>query len=108
MPTNKNALTRIAILDELLSDRHHYYNLDDLTEKCNERLGKPVCRRLIEKDLVFIEGASFGANIERFSAAGKRCLRYSDPAFRFLPKNSPTMRKTFCKRHLQLLVNLTD
>ncbi len=38
MPTNKNALARIAFLDALLADRHHDYSLDDLTEKCKERL----------------------------------------------------------------------
>ncbi len=103
MPTNKNALTRIAILDELLSDRHHYYNLDDLTEKCNERLEKPVCRRMIEKDLVFIEGASFGANIERFSAAGKRCLRYSDPAFSIFTKKLSDDEKNLLQETLATL-----
>lgn len=103
MPTNKNALTRIAILDELLSDRHHYYNLDDLTEKCNERLGKPVCRRLIEKDLVFIEGASFGANIERFSAAGKRCLRYVDPSFSIFTKKLSDDEKNLLQETLATL-----
>ena len=108
MPTNKNALTRIAILDELLADRHHYYNLDELTEKCNERLDKPICRRMIEKDLNFIEGASFGADIERYSAAGKRCLRYKDPSFSIFTKNSQMMRKTFCRKRFQLLDNLTD
>ena len=30
MPANINALTRYKILDELLSDRYHYYTLDDL------------------------------------------------------------------------------
>lgn len=63
MPTNKNALARIAILDELLANRHHYYNLDDLTEICNERLEdigvSTVTRQCIEKDIDFIEGASF-------------------------------------------------
>ena len=38
MPTNKNALTRYKYLDEMLSDRHHFYDIHDLTEKCNEKL----------------------------------------------------------------------
>ena len=38
MPSNKNAVTRYKYLDELLSDRHHYYDIHDLTEKCNEKL----------------------------------------------------------------------
>lgn len=103
MPTNKNALTRIAILDELLSDRHHYYNLDDLTEKCKERLEKSVCRRLIEKDLTFIEGSSFGADIERFSAVGKRCLRYKDPSFSIFTKKLSDDEKNLLQECLATL-----
>ena len=90
MPTNKNALSRIAILDELLADRHHYYNLDDLTEKCNERLEEmgvsTVTRRCIEKDIDFIEGASFGGNINKEIVNGKYCLRYADPSFSIFTK----------------------
>ena len=90
MPTNKNALARIAILDELLADRHHYYNLDDLTEICNERLEdisvSTVTRRCIEKDIDFIEGASFGGNINKGTVNGKYCLRYADPSFSIFKK----------------------
>lgn len=90
MPTNKNALARIAFLDTLLADRHHYYNLDDLTEKCNERLeeiGVPaVTRRCIEKDIDFIEGVSFGGNIDKGTVNGKYCLRYADPSFSIFTK----------------------
>lgn len=90
MPTNKNALSRIAFLDTLLADRHHYYSLDDLTEKCNERLeeiGVPaVTRRCIEKDIDFIEGASFGGNIDKGTVNGKYCLRYADPSFSIFTK----------------------
>ena len=38
MPTNKNAMTRYKILDELLSCRYHNYSLEDLTEEVNKRL----------------------------------------------------------------------
>lgn len=90
MPTNKNALARIAILDALLADRHHYYSLDDLTEKCNERLEEigvsTVTRRCIEKDIDFIEGASFGGNIDKGTINGKYCLRYADPSFSIFTK----------------------
>lgn len=90
MPTNKNALARIAILDTLLTDRHYYYSLDDLTEKCNERLEEigvsTVTRRCIEKDIDFIEGASFGGNIDKGTINGKYCLRYADPSFSIFTK----------------------
>lgn len=61
MPSNKNAVTRYKYLDELLSDRHHYYDIHDLTEKCNEKLvdaGFPeVTQRCIEKDINYLEYA---------------------------------------------------
>ena len=102
MPTNKNALTRIAFLDTLLADRHHYYNLDDLTEKCNERLeeiGVPtVTRRCIEKDIDFIEGASFGGNIDKGTVNGKYCLRYADPSFSIFTKKLSDDEKNLLRR----------
>ena len=90
MPTNKNALARIAILDELLADRHHYYNLDDLTEKCNQALEyneqKPVTSRCIQMDINFIEYDGFHAEIERFTKDGKYIIRYKDPSFSIFTK----------------------
>lgn len=90
MPTNKNALTRYKYLDELLSDRHHYYDIHDLTEKCNRRLiedGFPeVTQRCIEKDINYLEYAPFSADIERFRVNGKRCLRYENPSFSIFRK----------------------
>ena len=55
MPTNKNAMTRYKILDDLLSNRYHNYSLDDLTEELNRRLNEmdidSVTRRCVEKDI---------------------------------------------------------
>ena len=39
MPVNKNAFIRYKYLDKLLSDRHHYYDINDLTEKVNDNSG---------------------------------------------------------------------
>ena len=90
MPSNKNALTRYVYLDEMLSDRHHFYDIHDLTEKCNARLidaGHPeVTQRCIEKDINYLEFAPFYANIERFRVNGKRCIRYENPSFFFFLK----------------------
>lgn len=36
MPVNKNALLRYRILDRCFSDRHHYYDIDELLDKVNE------------------------------------------------------------------------
>lgn len=90
MPTNKNALTRYKFLDEMLSDRHHFYDIHDLTEKCNEKLvtaGLPeVTQRCIEKDIHYLEYDPFFAEIKRFRISGKRCMRYTNPSFSIFKK----------------------
>ena len=90
MPTNKNASTRYKYLDELLSDRHHYYDIHDLTEICNDRLfhaGLPeVTQRCIEKDINNLEYAPFYADIIRVKKNGRSCIRYADPSFSIYKK----------------------
>lgn len=90
MPTNKNALTRYKYLDEMLSDRHHFYDIHDLTEKCNEKLvdaGFPeVSQRCIEKDINYLEYDPFYAEIERYRVNGRRCIRYKNPSFTIFRK----------------------
>ena len=90
MPTNKNALTRYKYLDEMLSDRHHFYDIHDLTEKCNEKLidaGFPeVSQRCIEKDINYLEYEPFYAEIERYRGNGRRCIRYKNPSFTIFRK----------------------
>ncbi|MBQ3896161.1 MAG: WYL domain-containing protein, partial [Paludibacteraceae bacterium] len=67
MPSNKNALMRYKFLDEMLSDRHHFYDINALTEKCNEKLVDAglheVTRRCIEKDIKYLEYDPFFAEI---------------------------------------------
>ncbi len=90
MPSNKNALTRYMFLDEMLSDRHHFYDIHDLTERCNDRLVtaglSEVTQRCIEKDINYLEYDPFFAEIERFCAHGKRCIRYANPSFSIFKK----------------------
>lgn len=85
MPNTKNAFTRIKILDELLSDRLHYYDMNDLTIRCNERLisygYEEVTVRCIQLDIKYLERDPISADIERFRHNGKQCLKYSDPSF---------------------------
>lgn len=38
MPTNKNAFIRHKYLDRLLSDRHHYYDINNLTKKVHDMI----------------------------------------------------------------------
>lgn len=90
MPSNKNAVSRYKFIDELLSDRHHYYDIHDITERCNKSLiemGQPtVSQRCIEMDINYMEYAPFFADIERFRYEGKRCIRYSNPSFSIFTK----------------------
>lgn len=85
MATNKNALIRYKHLDTLLSDRHHYYDINDLTEKVNQLLQdegfQTVTRRCIEKDLVYLTERPFCAPIKRFKHNGKNCVAYKNPSF---------------------------
>ena len=85
MATNKNALIRYKHLDMLLSDRHHYYDINDLTEKVNDMLYddgfKTVTRRCIEKDLVYLTEAPFRAPIKHFKWNGKNCVAYKNASF---------------------------
>ena len=85
MATNKNALIRYKHLDVLLSDRHHYYDINDLTEMVNSMLSnngfKTVTRRCIEKDLVALTESPFNAPIKRFKWNGKNCVTYKNSSF---------------------------
>jgi len=60
MPANKNAIRRYMILDQLLSDRHHYYTRKDLYEAVQAALKRiddtfTVSKRTIEMDLYDME-----------------------------------------------------
>lgn len=90
MPTNKNAIVRYKYLDDLLSDRHHYYNTRELWEKCNEKLVNngfsEVSLRWIQEDIKFLEYAPFYAPIERFRKNGRYCVRYEKPSYSIFKK----------------------
>ncbi len=91
MPANKNAFNRYLILDELLGDRMHCYDVNYLTRLVNKKLVEDgfeeVTRRCIEKDLNYLEYAPIFAELERYkSSTGKRCVRYLDPAFSIFNK----------------------
>lgn len=120
MPTNKNAMTRYKILDELLSSRYHNYSLDDLTEEVSNRLSdidpntNGVVRRTIEKDIYYLEYASpFMVDIERYTVDGynnekqksytKQCLRYSHPSFSIFKKSLTDDEEYLLSEALSLL-----
>lgn len=97
MPTNKNALARIVLLDKLLADRYHAYSIQDMTAYLEQELPQygqtgGVSKRCVEKDIEFLEyNSPFDVELERYSvdaysattekAYRKRCVRYADPTF---------------------------
>jgi len=90
MPDTKNALIRYKYLDDLLSDRHHYYSTREIWEKCCEKLVdngyKDVTLRCIQDDIKFLEYAPFYADIERFRKSGKLCVRYQKDGYSIFKK----------------------
>ncbi|MBR6285119.1 MAG: WYL domain-containing protein [Muribaculaceae bacterium] len=107
MPQTKNYIVRCMVLDELLSDLHHYYDIHDFVEKVNEKLESDGCgkvtRRCIEKDIKSIEFEPFYAELERYQAAGKRCIRYKDPEFSIFKKKLSKDEKLLLKEVLGTL-----
>ncbi len=108
MPTNKNALTRIAILDKLLSRRHAHFSIDELTEKLNEELEsmfmEKVTRRCVQKDIHYLEFEStFLPEIERYTLAGKKCIRYKDPAYSVFHKQLTDDEEYLLQEALKML-----
>ena len=86
MPTNKNAFIRYKYLDQLLSDRHHRYDMKTLTEKVNDMmerdmLGMRVGVRTIQKDIVAMQLAPFSAPIVIKTYDGRNIYTYSDSSF---------------------------
>ena len=101
MPLNKKALTRIALLDRLLSNHRKAYSIKDMTDYLADELPyynfEPVTRRCVEKDLVYLEKNSpFMVEFERYSVPSplssgdgsymKPCIRYADPSFSIFKK----------------------
>lgn len=97
MPANKNALTRIALLDKLLADRYHAYSIQDMTDYLERELSQygqegGVTKRCVEKDIEYLEYKfPILIEFERYSVDAhsaasdkvykKRCIRYADPTF---------------------------
>lgn len=97
MPTNKNALTRIVLLDKLLADRYHAYSIQDMTDYLERELSQygqdgGVSKRCVEKDIEYLElNFPICIEFERYTVSAhsavtdkvykKRCIRYSDPTF---------------------------
>ena len=103
MPATKNAMTRYALIDRMLSNRNRTYSIQDITYILNEKLRelgqKTISKRCVEKDLNYLEYDSpFDVEIQEYWIDAsdkndrpyrKRCIRYADPTFSiFKPKLS--------------------
>lgn len=106
MPVNKRAITRYKQLDKLLSDKYHCYDINDLTEMCNDvlaEIGQDVTRRCIEKDLHALEGEPFYAEIEKYVFNGKSCYRYKKPSFSIFKKELSDEERTLLREVLKTI-----
>ena len=107
MATNKNALIRYKHLDMLLSDRHHYYDINDLTKRVNDKLYddgfKTVTRRCIEKDLVYLTEAPFHAPIKHFKWNGKNCVAYKNASFSIFKQEMSNEERTLLREVLNTI-----
>lgn len=97
MPANKNALTRIVLLDKLLADRYHAYSIQDMADYLERELPQygqesGVSKRCVEKDIEYLEyNFPISIEFERYTVVAhsvatdrvyrKRCIRYADPTF---------------------------
>ena len=94
-------MTRYALIDKMLANRHKAYSIQDITNELAEKLPgfgqEPVSKRCVEKDLNYLEFDSpFDIEIEEYwvgapdkngKSYSKRCIRYLDPTFSiFKPK----------------------
>lgn len=94
-------MTRYALIDSMLANRHKAVSIQDITDFVNEHLpefgiDEGVSKRCIEKDIEYLEWSSpFGVEIERYTIDAtaindrvykKRCLRYADPTFSIFKK----------------------
>lgn len=101
MPATKNAMTRYALIDKMLSNHNRAYSIQDITNVLAKQLPEfgldAVSKRCVEKDLNYLEFDSpFDVEIEDYWIDAtdkndrpykKRCIRYSDPTFSiFKPK----------------------
>ena len=90
MPANKNAVLRYKFIDELLSDSHHHYNMEDLLKAVNLRLeingSQQIALRTLQLDIKAMQDEVFNAPIEKFTSGKTTCYRYSQPGYSIFHK----------------------
>ncbi len=118
MAETKQVLTRIKLLDELLSDQYHDYNMDDIVDHINDRLEdmgyESVTRRAIEKDIKYLQEKSpFEVFLRKYKVTAyngekdrhcvKYCLKYEDPGFSIFKKEMSDDEKYLLSEALKLV-----
>ena len=108
MPANKNAVIRYMYLDQMLSDRHHYYSRTDLYKNCNKRLVRDgyseVSKRTIELDLIDMGLPPFNMDIDdSLVIDGKHIVRYSDQTVSLFSKPLSDDEKKLLREALSTL-----
>jgi predicted DNA-binding transcriptional regulator YafY len=107
MPQTKKALIRYKILDDLLSDSHHYYSTKDIWEQCCRKLldcgFEEVTLRCIQEDLKFLDSVPFCVRIERFRKNGNLYVRYSQKGFSIFKKKLSDEEKSLLREVLATL-----
>ncbi len=117
MPATKNAMTRYALIDKMLANRHRAYSIQDITEVLAEKLPEfgqhAVSKRCVEKDLNYLEFDSpFDVEIEEYWIDAfdkndrpyrKRCIRYADPTFSIFKPKLTDDEKTVLSTALETL-----
>lgn len=118
MPTNKNAIARLRIIDKMLNEQFHCYSIKDITKKVNEDLSEvdpdagEVTQRTVEKDIRFIED-QFNVDIKRYTIPdvnpdtgkdyNKRCLKYTNPDSSIFHEKLSEDEKTLLKEAISFI-----
>lgn len=112
MPLNKKAIVRYQVIDEMLSDKHHYYSTQDICDRCNRILPEfgdkkdyeTVTIRTIQSDLKALP--SLFPDIEIIHTtdpAGRRIVRYEDQSVSIFAKKLTDDEKSLLKEVLNTL-----
>lgn len=81
MPVNKDALNRIRIIDQMLSNPLGSYSTEDIRRRVNGACGdkqREVTLRMIQKDIKAIEDQFEKKVVREVGYGGRRTVRYED------------------------------
>ena len=116
-------MTRYALIDSMLANRHKAVSIKDITDYVNKHLmefgiNKGVSKRCIEKDIDYLVWSSpFNVELERYTIDAtavndrvykKRCIRYADPTFSIFKKKLTEDEKAVYQQRLEIAKNLFD